>query len=98
VLRTFRVKQTYLIINGGRDSIFNGTFYLFEIRKLLRGVTREELKYLLTKLVQVKVVAVIQCSRFAVNVIPVVANLILLIERRVVRAEKPEILKLKKEK
>lgn len=48
-----------------------------------------------TEFVQVEVVAVVQSRRFTVNVVPIVANLILLIECRVIRAKEPEVLNLK---
>jgi len=51
-------------------------------------------QYKLTELIQVKVVAVIQRGRLTVDVIPIVTDLILLVERRVVRAQEPEILNL----
>lgn len=49
---------------------------------------------MLTESVQIEIVTVVQRGGFAIDVVPVVADLILLVERRIVRTQEPEILNL----
>lgn len=51
---------------------------------------------LLTDTIEIEVIAIIKGSHFTVDVVPIVADLILLVERSVIGAQEAEVLYLKR--